>query len=533
MQKILKPGYEKAFYITLFIVTVIFLKINSNFTFIGRGDYANYATVARNLVAGKGFTVDFIAQYFIPYESVHHPEDMWPILQPVWMAASFLIFGISQFSARLPNVIFLALLSLASYLIAKKLFNKKVAFWAGILTLLNTNLILYSTELITSDVAFALLSLIIFYLGSLLIIELKNGGANHKKFFLFGILNGLAVLQKPLAIIYLPLYLVIFAIVARKKIRLIFKPVVFSLIGALIFTAPFFIRNLRLFGTFLLPVENYLSYLIKYTPYEAIFSIYYNNLPSFKTVFDGGFINFLKINFTYFRFGIDTFVYKDLLIPYTVIVLSLLGIGILKTKEQKSLFFPPIIFFLIFSAVMTFYWHYESRYYASFIPLANMLAVYALFFFLEKITNSSKVIIVVILALITFLPSVKAIYLGLQPKPIDPSLKAYEWIRDNTPKESVIYGLGPWELHYHSERAALMIPYNGFGDILYMAKKHQVNYLVLEFLKEIKRPVLEDLYTGKETPVFSRVYQDPEKVLIYRINWDKVNLEAYPKPKWF
>lgn len=489
--------------------------------------------MARNLVVGRGFTVDFIAQYFIPYESVHHPEDMWPLLQSVWMAASFLIFGVNQFSARLPNVIFLAFLSLASYFIARKLFNKQIAFWAGILTLLNTNLILYSTELITSDVAFAAFSLIIFYLGSLLIIELRDGGTSYKKFFLFGILNGLAVLQKPLAIIYLPLYLVIFAIVARKKIKLIFKPVVFSLIGALIFTAPFFIRNLRLFGTFLLPVENYLSYLIKYTPYEAIFSIYYDKLPSFRTALEGGFINFLKINFTYFRFGVDTFVYKDLLIPYTVIVLSLLGIGILKTREQKSFFFTPIIFFLIFSAVMTFYWHYESRYYASFIPLANMLAVYALFVFVEKFSNPSKVIIIVILALITFLPSIKSIYLGLGKKPIDPSLRAYEWIRDNTPKEAVIYGLGPWELHYHSERAALMIPYNGFGDILYMAKKHQVNYLVLEFLKEIKRPALEDLYTGKETEVFSRIYQDPEKVLIYKINWEKVNLESYPKPEWF
>lgn len=182
---------------------------------------------------------------------------------------------------------------------------------------------------------------------------------------------------------------------------------------------------------------------------------------------------------------------------------------------------------------MTFYWHYESRYYASFIPLANMLAVYALFVFVEKFSNPSKVIIIVILALITFLPSIKSIYLGLGKKPIDPSLRAYEWIRDNTPKEAVIYGLGPWELHYHSERAALMIPYNGFGDILYMAKKHQVNYLVLEFLKEIKRPALEDLYTGKETEVFSRIYQDPEKVLIYKINWEKVNLESYPKPEWF
>ena len=97
----------------------------------------------------------------------------------------------------------------------------------------------------------------------------------------------------------------------------------------------------------------------------------------------------------------------------------------------------------------------------------------------------------------------------------------------------MILTLPPWELNFHSERQAVVIPTEDKETILWMAKKYQANYLELEFLKEVKREALKDLYLGRKTPEFTPLYQDGQNVYIYKINWEKVNLKPESQPTWY
>ena len=526
-------SYYQPKYFVIFLIRflILLLFISSTYTFIGRGDYANYSNVARNLVQGKGFTVDYLAWHYIQYPQVSHAEDMWPLLQPVWIAFSFFLFGVSPFAARIPNAIFFTLLILIIYFIGTKLFNSKIGFWAAILTSFNINLLKYSTDWITSDVALAVMSLIIFYLGYQLLLESTRKHLSLGKVFFFGLIAGLAVLQKPMGILLPSVYVPFVLYFYRRDLNKLFKPTLVFLIAILIPVGPFFIRNMILFGTLFLPIEHYLGYQIKYFPYETIFSIQYGHPPTLKTWFDYGWVNFLRINWQYFRYSVDTFVYKDLLMPYTVIVLSLLGLRNLK-DQRKFFFYPLVLLFVIMSTLMATYWHYESRYYAMLIPIFNLLAVICFFELFPKV-NWKNATLVVILIFITFLPSLKAVLEGVKPKVDDPALIAYTWIKNNTSENSVIMTLTPWELNFHSERQAIVIPNEDKNQILWMAKKYNSDYLELEFLTEVKRQSLKDLYLGRGTQEFIPLYLDGNRIYIYKINWEKVNLDPNTKPYWY
>src|SRR3990167_8206185 len=211
-----KPKVVLVFNLLFFLILLL---INSTYSFIGRGDYANYANVARNLIEGKGFSVDYLAWHYLQYPQLSHPEDMWPLLQPVWIALSYLIFGVTPFAARLPNAVFLTLVVLMTYFIGKKLYSEKVGFWAALLTGVNIHLLKYSTDWITSDIALALFSLIIFYLGYLVILDVQKGRLPLWKIVSLGVMCGLAILQKPMGILLPVIYFLYLAYLYRKKIR--------------------------------------------------------------------------------------------------------------------------------------------------------------------------------------------------------------------------------------------------------------------------------------------------------------------------
>ena len=77
----------------------------------GPADYADNAVVARNLVAGRGYVVDYVAQFYKDYPGITHPAETWPILQPTLIAPFFLLFGPVGWAARLPHLLLLLALA--------------------------------------------------------------------------------------------------------------------------------------------------------------------------------------------------------------------------------------------------------------------------------------------------------------------------------------------------------------------------------------------------------------------------------------
>src|SRR5262249_39534035 len=76
--------------------------------YVGHADYADNAVVARNLVEGRGWVVDYVTQYYRLYSGVTRPQETWPLLQPVWIAPFFALFGPTAWAAKIPNLLFMA-----------------------------------------------------------------------------------------------------------------------------------------------------------------------------------------------------------------------------------------------------------------------------------------------------------------------------------------------------------------------------------------------------------------------------------------
>lgn len=54
---------------------------------VGGADAANTLVVAKNLLAGRGFSVDHLIYYAVPYPTISHAEDAYPLLHPALVAA--------------------------------------------------------------------------------------------------------------------------------------------------------------------------------------------------------------------------------------------------------------------------------------------------------------------------------------------------------------------------------------------------------------------------------------------------------------
>ena len=136
--------------------------------YVGHADYADNAVVARNLLAGRGWVVDYVTQYYRLYSGVTRPQETWPLLQPVWIAPFFALFGPTAWAAKIPNLLFTAALALLIYSAGARLWDRRVGLTAALIILTNYlffRLVIYTT----SDLAFTVFSfgaIYLFYLAT-------------------------------------------------------------------------------------------------------------------------------------------------------------------------------------------------------------------------------------------------------------------------------------------------------------------------------------------------------------------------------
>lgn len=73
---------------------------------IGTSDTAAYAEIGRSLARGRGFDVQYISSFYIPYpRSIDRPDDHWPPLMGMLIAPVFATAGVSAFHAKIPAVL--------------------------------------------------------------------------------------------------------------------------------------------------------------------------------------------------------------------------------------------------------------------------------------------------------------------------------------------------------------------------------------------------------------------------------------------
>lgn len=309
-----------------------------------------------------------------------------PPLNTVIMQIPFL-FGINEFTARLPSNLFLLLLIIAVYIFSKKYFSDLVAILASLLILASEVIIVYGIK-VNTDIGFTLFT----FLGVI------SWFASHKKksySYLAGLFFGIAVLNKGLSIIpYLvAIFLSIFINYKKEKIINYLRIIIVFLITIL----PWHFYEYLSYGQKFLQVY-FVEHVLKRTQNSLDFhfegrlfylKLIYNNLFPwifFILIFPlSQLVNFKK----YLKLKTLTAILKENQTLFTIILLILVPlVSISLAKTRVAWYAMPIYpFVAVFIA-------YNIEFILEKLKLKNLSYILILFLIIDSlqlITNEVKI----------------------------------------------------------------------------------------------------------------------------------------------
>ena len=498
---------------------------------IGHADYAENANVARNMVEGRGLTVDYTAQFYEDRPGISHPAETWPLLQPLLIAPFFALFGPETWVARLPNLAILLALAWGVFAAGSRLWDSRVGLVAGLLTLLHAyffNSILYPINDLAFTATFFALTYLVFrtvdggrWTGGNGNYELRitnyEGGKKSKiqnpiSNIQIGLLAGLLVWSKPSgAVLLVGLVLwVVWNWWRRGKVaedgqaeRVGFRALpwraIFVAGGAFgLVLLPMLVRNLLAFGVPFYSTEGLDAWILRYWPFyewEHIYQYYVGSeLPHPRWVVGGkfGYQNLFDAIGINFRWVWDKGVMgavssSEFVIGPTALVGAFLGM-LVAPRRALRLAGMALFSIAIYALFVLLYWHFEGRYFQVAIPWLYLLLAGAVVWVADLAGEVVRGIVgrVVSTLLMSAMaagllwPQVEAIgnFLVYDTRPTSFTV-AMEWLGGNSLPSDVVMTRDPWELNWHTRRRAVMIPFDDRETILRVARQYGVTMLQL------------------------------------------------------
>ena len=218
--------------------------------------------------------------------------------------------------------------------------------------------------------------------------------------------------------------------------------------------------------------------------------------------------------------------------------LSLIGlIGAIRFRRRlvgllSAAYLPYMIFMLT-------YWRTnEERYWVSLLPWLALLAAWAIWAGYDALAAISDrrwaplgliLVGVALSAMVGFSRPDIAQKVRNEAALWQPDLEAYSWLTEQTTPGSVIMTRIPWQLNWHTERPAVMIPNTADRELLLKIARHYgANYLVLENQQRVKgdagrllAPLMDhDNQVGQVIDGFTLIYASPTadfRAFVYRI----------------
>ncbi|MGB9723999.1 MAG: ArnT family glycosyltransferase [Chloroflexia bacterium] len=500
--------------------------------FIGHADYADNAVVARNLLAGRGFTVDYAAQFYRFYPGISHPQETWPLLQPVLIAPFFHFLGDSPLAAKLPNLILQPALVLALYIYGSRFFDRRVGMLAALLAVFNR----YTFRLIifpTNDLAFTLFALLM--LGQFFwATEREQESRPFLLSYLWaGVWAGLMMLSKPNGALFVAVAL-LWDLVRRRRGRRWagwWKAWLAFLLPAGLLFSPWVLRNLLLFGSPIYSTEQFDAWILKYQDWEEIYRIYFRDPPERSWLLRYGFDRVFEAVAQEFRrwwlyFSRDAGSLLTLLGSFLA-----LG-GALTLRGRAARFFSLVgAVFLLFGTFICTYWHVEERYFVPFIPWLALLVARGLWWGHDALAYRRGeegrsvptgfgwlgllLLVLAALHLTASFPQEAAAKMEMDrgpavvetqvwdagrgewviqagpPQGKRAEIQAYRWLARNSPPEAVVMTRVPWQFTYYSGRRSVMIPQGRPEEVRCIAELYGVDYLLMEGDARTERPALQ------------------------------------------
>jgi 4-amino-4-deoxy-L-arabinose transferase-like glycosyltransferase len=583
--------------------------------YAGHADYSDNAVVARNLVAGRGWVVDYVTQFYRLNDGLTRPQETWPLLQPVWIAPFFMLFGASSWAAKLPNLIFNVILLVLVYRIGAQVWDRRVGLTAA-LFLLTNYLFFRLTIYVTNDLAF-----VVFSLGALYALyratderPTTDDGADGTRWTvdggrttddggrmtvdgerppaigyrlsaigyltLSGLLTGLMMLQKPSgAMIALGMGLWLIAqrtpsswaglrlLLAPRNLWRTLAPIAAWTLLALLVLSPYLARNMALFGRPVYSTESYDAWVLGYRgpgsePWADIYDVFAPELggpglPDRSWILRWGFDKTLD------KFGRQVDALRNYVMPVWRGLpegpaqlfgdnerkniasdlgawLALIGvIGALRYRRRllgllAAAYAPYVLFMLT-------YWRTdEERYWVLLLPWLALLAAWTIWAGYDKLAAISDrrwaplglvLVVAAVAGVVSFSRPDIAKKVRVEPGPElwQPDLTAYAWLDANLPPDAAVMTRIPWQLNWHTERPALMIPNTSDRALLLeIARHYGVEYLALENQQRVKgdagqllAPLLDhNNQVGAVIDGFELIYASPTpdfRAFIYRL----------------
>ncbi len=388
---------------------------------INHADYADNAVVARNLVRGNGFTVDYVAQFYRDWPTVRHPADTWPPLQPLMIALSFALFGVSVGVAKLPNLLIMLGLLWLVFRVGRWIWSPRVGLLAALLVALDPDL-LQGVVYPLNDTAFTLLSF------GCIVLLMKSAVSGRRSaeetagetagetavdsqrlaegdepitagappstdhgprttdppltthdsrlttllpWLLLGVLGGLLILCKPSGALIL-VGSGAWALWRGWRDGALRPTIVGGALAAGVATLvwlPWGVRNTITFGIPFYSTESFDAWILIYRPWENIYAAYAGHLPLPHPRLLVGY-GFDTVTGKIGRQFADA--WKGLrageIVPLTVMPLAILGLLVARGQRQFALLLALGSAVLLYALFVLGYWHYESRYALFLIP---------------------------------------------------------------------------------------------------------------------------------------------------------------------
>lgn len=567
--------------------------------YVGHADYSDNAVVARNLAAGRGWVVDYVTQFYRLNDGLTRPQETWPLLQPVWIAPFFLMFGATEWAAKLPNLIFNAILIGLVYRIGATIWDRRVGLTAAVLLLTNY-LFFRLTIYVTNDLGFT-----VFSVGAVYCLYRAAGGQGGagaedrspgptpqgaaaigyggRWLLASGALTGLMMLQKPsgaMIAVGMGLWLIVMHHAICRTQHYAPRALLRSLGAvagwaavALLILSPYLARNMALFGTPVYSTEGKDAWVLGYRgnsgdAWAEIYRVFAPELggggvPDRSWVLRWGF----DATLTKFDTQVDAlrdymmpawpgapgafaglFGQSDCSIPATCksiasdlgAWLALIGL-LLGLRGRRRLLGLLATAYTPYTVFMLTYWRTdEERYWVLLIPWLALLGAWAVWAAYDRLASlgdrrwAPLGLLLAGAAIVTVVgfsrPDIADKVVNERgPTVWAPDLAAYSWLNANTTPGAVVMTRIPWQLNWHTERPALMIPNTGDrAQLLEIARIYGARYLVLENQLRVKgdagrllAPLMDhDNQVGQVIDGFELIYASPTadyRAFVYRI----------------
>ncbi len=485
-------------YLLLFVIGLAFILVESAALPVpGYMDAEYYYAGGSQLAAGKGFTEPFLWNYLDDPVGVPHPAfTYWMPLTSLLAAAGMFISGkIGFFSGRLVLFIIAATIPPVTAYLSWKLSHSTLAAWlAGGLAVFSG---FYAIYMGLTD-TFAIYML----LGTaFLVLAVGFKGRPIFRLFGLGLIAGLMHLARADGILWLVagLFIAIFpSYVDKMERRLPFKNLAMQagvmLAGYLVVMAPWYIRNLALFGGLFSPAGGRALWI---TDYNQMFAFPAAQI-SFQSWLNAGLTAALNERLTALGLNLQT----TLAVQGEIFLLPLILFGIWRLRREKivqiglgmwaltflvmTLVFPLAGgrggFFHSGAAVQPLLWAVSIQGFTGLVEVGVKKRNWKF----DRATRGFGVILIFVCVMLTaalFIPQIAGDESGISPW--TKSSSTYQVVErylqaNGAGQEQIVMVNNPPGYYVSTGRPAIVIPDGDVETVLAVAQKFGVRYLVLE-----------------------------------------------------